>query len=222
MAHHALPGLEADPDMRIRVVRLFLGAALGLAAVAVWLGGEISRSTSPAAERGYFLAEPMPAPGFVLTSQEGQRVSSTDFRDKVLVVFFGYTSCPDVCPLTLSKLARAFRLMDEDGDRIQVALITVDPSRDTPIRLERYLANFHPSFLGLTGTVEDIRAVAEGFGAYFSNPPEGEEKESYTVDHTARTFVIDPSGHIPLTFPVTATADEMARDLTALLNGRRP
>jgi len=96
---------------------------------------------------------------------------------------------------------------------MQVLLVTVDPGRDTPERLRAYLSNFHPSFVGLTGTEEEIRKVAEGFGAWFSKPV-GEG--NYTVDHTARTFVVDRFGRIPLTFPVTATPEEMARDLVTL------
>ncbi len=204
--------------MRIRVIQLLLGVAVGLAIAVVWLGLQTSRTPSPPAAGGsdYFLSQPIPAPTFALTSQDGEKVSSADFPGKALVVFFGYTSCPDVCPLTLSKLGRAFQEMDEDGSRIQVLLITVDPPRDTPERLRRYLSNFNPSFLGLTGTREEIRQVADGFGAYFSDP-RGEG--NYTVDHTARTFVMDPSGRIVLTFPVTATAEEMARDLTKILGG---
>lgn len=146
-------------------------------------------------------------------------MSSGDFPGKVLVVFFGYTSCPDVCPLTLSNLTRAFGEMGENGERFQVLLITVDPDRDTPERLKRYLSNFHPSFLGLTGTEEEIRSVADGFGAHFSI---ASKEGDYTVDHTARTFVVDTSGRIPLTFPISATALEMARDLGRLVSGPGP
>jgi len=147
-------------------------------------------------------------------SHWGEEVSSSDFPDKILVVFFGYTSCPDVCPLTLSHLSQAFQELGEEGERIQLLLITVDPARDTPARLRQYLESFHPSFLGLTGTEEDIREVADAFGAFFARNGEG---DAYTVDHTARTFVIDAYGRISLTFPVTATPREMARDLALLL-----
>ena len=104
--------------------------------------------------------------------------------------------------------------MGKEANRVQVLFITVDPPRDTPERLRAYLSNFHASFIGLTGPIEDVRGAADGFGAYFS-PPRGEG--NYTVDHTARTFVVDPSGQIPLTFPITATPEEVARDLTTLV-----
>jgi protein SCO1/2 len=207
------------PILRFRLPQLLLGAALGLLVVLIWARGWGSDALSSKPEAAYFLSNSLPAPEFSLTSHEGALVSSLDFPGKFLVVFFGYSSCPDVCPLTLSNLARAFKEMGEESERIQVLLVTVDPGRDTPERLKAYLSNFHPSFIGLTGPVEDIRSVAEGFGAYFSAPAGG---ENYTVDHTARVYVVDPSGQIPLTFPVTATPDEIARDLGTLLRTPRP
>jgi len=192
--------------------RILTGVLLGLAVVVI-----VVRSQDPGREAeapDYFLPDPIPAPEFSLLSHRGERVNSSDFRGTVLAVFFGYTSCPDVCPLTLSNLGQAFREMGEEGERIQVLLVTVDPARDSPQRLRDYLRAFHPSFLGLSGTEEEIREVTNEFGAFFARTGEGED---YTVDHTARTFIIDSSGQIPLTFPVTATPQEMARDLTLLL-----
>jgi protein SCO1/2 len=145
-------------------------------------------------------------------------VRSTDFGDRILAVFFGYTSCPDVCPLTLSHLAGVFQQIGEEGEDVQVLFITVDPERDTPERMRQYLEAFHPSFLGLTGTETEIRSVAHSFGADFVRNGEG---DSYTVDHTARTFILTPSGNMTLSFPFSATPDEMARDLTQLLEETR-
>ncbi len=182
-----------------RVFQLLTGVILGLAVVFLVLRpGNIGKGMDPVQ---YFLSDPLQAPTFSLTSHLGEPVNSSDFGDKFLAVFFGYTFCPDVCPLTLSRFSQAFQEIGEPGDRIQFLFITVDPDRDTPERLGRYLGSFHPSFLGLTGSEEEVREVANGFGAFFARSGEGEQ---YTVDHTARTFVIDPSGRIPLTFPVTA------------------
>jgi len=193
----------------VRTFQIVSGALLGLAGV-FWF---LSRAPGDPPDT-FFLADPIPAPSFTLTSSRGEPVTSTRWPDKVLLVFFGYTFCPDVCPLTLSHLSRAFEELGEDGSRIQVLFVTVDPDRDTPQRLEEYLSSFHPSFLGLTGTEEEIRQVAQEFGVYFARSGEG---ENYTVDHTARTFVLTPDGKIPLTFPITATPEEMARDLAILL-----
>jgi protein SCO1/2 len=196
----------------VRVFQVTTGLLLGLA-VALWFfrPGPVGEGEDPA---GYFLPDPLPAPDFTLLSHTGDVVSSSDFPEKTLAVFFGYTSCPDVCPLTLGHLSRAFRLLGETSERVQVLFITVDPARDTPGRMGVYLGSFHPSFLGLTGTEEEIRRVSDAFGAFFMKAGEGLD---YTVDHTARTFIVDPFGRIPLTFPVTATPEEIARDLTLLL-----
>lgn len=198
----------------LRLFQILLGISLGLVAVFLWASGQGPAAPEGSAGAGYFLPSPLPAPEFTLTSQDGVRISSANFPGKILIVFFGYTSCPDICPLTLSNLSRAFGKMNEGGERMQVLFVTVDPARDTPERMKVYLSNYHPSFLGLTGSEEEIRTVADGFGAWFSNPGEGED---YAVDHTARTFVVDRFGRIPLTFPVTATPDEMARDLITLI-----
>lgn len=199
-----------------RAFQALTGVLLGLAII-FW----ILRPTgleSPAGQESYFLPGPLSVPAFQLLSHNGDVVNSTDFGDRLLAVFFGYTSCPDVCPLTLSHLAEVFEQMGEDGEDIQVLFVTVDPARDTPERMRRYLEAFHPSFLGLTGTEAEIRSVAHGFGADFVRNGEG---DSYTVDHTARTFILDPSGKMPLTFPLSAIPDEMARDLSRLIEETR-
>ena len=200
------------PNLLARLFQIVTGVLLGLALV-LWIMRPGGPFTADGAE-SYFLQEPLPAPAFALTSQRGEAVSASDFEATYLAVFFGYTSCPDVCPLTLSKLSRALGLMGESEARVQVIFISVDPERDTPDRLREYLESFHPSFLGLTGTEAELREVAGGFGAYFARSGEGDD---YTVDHTARTYIVSPSGDIPLTFPITATPEEMARDLTLLL-----
>ena len=195
----------------LRTFQLVTGLLLGLVVV-FW----ILRPEGETPYTNYFLPEPMEAPSFSLVSHHGDRVSSRDFPGKLLAVFFGYTSCPDVCPLTLSHLGGALQQLREEGDRIQVLFVTVDPARDSPDRMASYLGAFHPSFLGLTGTEDEIQEVADAFGAFFVRNDDG---ENYTVDHTARTFVLDPRGRIPLSFPITATPEEMARDLAILLRG---
>ena len=201
-----------DKKHLTRIFQVITGILLGLAAVFVFI-----RSRGPESPpEGYFLSEPLEAPEISLTSHRGEPFSSALGSERILVVFFGYTSCPDVCPLTLSHLSRVFAQLEEAAERIQVLFVTVDPDRDTPERMGRYLGSFHPSFLGLTGTEEEIRSLADAFGVFFLRNSEGED---YTVDHTARTFVVDANGRIPLTFPITATPEEMTRDLAQLLGG---
>ncbi|NNM06938.1 MAG: SCO family protein [Gemmatimonadetes bacterium] len=200
-----------------RLFQITTGVLLGLLAV-FWIFRP--KSTEPTStQESYFLPDPIPAPAFTLTSHEGETITSDAMGARLAAVFFGYTSCPDVCPLTLAHLARVLEDLGEKAEGIQVLFVTVDPDRDTPERMDVYLDSFHPSFLGLTGTEEEIREVANSFGAFFAKSGEG---DAYTVDHTARTFIVSPQGHIPLTFPVTATPEEMARDLTLLLEGILP
>jgi protein SCO1/2 len=196
------------------LAQVLLGVTLGLLGVLLWLSGKRPAATPWEGSEDPFQNPPGVAPEFVLRSQHGTLVSSEDFPGKLLVVFFGYTFCPDVCPLTLSTLTRAFDQLGDGRERVQVILITVDPARDTAERLKSYLFGFHPSFIGLTGSEEEIRSVAHGFGAEFAKSGEG---QSYTVDHTARVFVVDPDGRIPLTFPITATPEEIVRDLSRLI-----
>jgi protein SCO1/2 len=198
-------GIGVNQRLMLRAFQVVTGLLVGLAVV-FWA----LRPTEPS----YFLPEPMEAPSFSLVSHHGDRVSSRDFPGKLLAVFFGYTSCPDVCPLTLSHLERTLTQLKDDGERIQVLFISVDPARDSTDRMASYLSAFHPSFLGLTGTEDEIQEVADAFGAFFLRNDDG---ENYTVDHTARTFVLDPGGKMPLSFPITATPEEMARDLAILL-----
>jgi protein SCO1 len=203
------------PRVLLRFFQALSGVILGLLVVFLLLRpGSRDGGT---AEGSHFLPDPIPAPSFQLTSHDGTRVGAGDFPGKLLAVFFGFTACPDVCPLTLSNLSRAFQEMGEEGDRIQVILITVDPQRDTPERLKQYVELFHPSFLGLTGTEAEIREAADAFGVFFAKVGEGDD---YTVDHSARTYILDTSGMIPLTFPVDATPEEMSRDLTRLLEDK--
>ena len=198
--------------MMVRAFQALTGVLLGLAIVLWFL--RPSGIDPSGGQTSYFLPDPFPVPSFELLTHQGDVVRSTDFGDRILAVFFGYTSCPDICPLTLSHLTEVFQEMGEQGEGIQVLFITVDPARDTPERMERYLGSFHPSFLGLTGTEAESRTVAHGFGADFVRNGEG---DSYTVDHTARIFILSPPGRMLLTFPLSATPDEMVRDLSRLL-----
>jgi len=150
-----------------------------------------------------------PAPPIALTDHEGQAFERDRTRGQVVLVYFGYTHCPDECPLTMAKLADAFDLLNEDGSRVRVLLVTTDPIRDTADALRSYLAAFHPSFLGLTGTPTQLGLVYEGYGVVVMDDGE---------THTNRIYVIDRHGDLRLTLPYEATASEIASDLRALLS----
>lgn len=153
---------------------------------------------------------------FPLTDQNGQPRSIKDFAGKVVVVFFGYTQCPDVCPTTMQELAEVKKALGADGSRLQAVFITVDPERDTAEVLKAYMANFDPSFIALRGTPEQLAAVAKDFKAYYKKV-DGKTPTSYTMDHSAGSYVYDPSGRLRLYERYGAGVEALASDVRALL-----
>lgn len=151
------------------------------------------------------------AKDFRLTDHHGQVRSLQDFRGKVVVVFFGFTQCPDVCPTALAELTEIRRALGPDGDKVQGIFITVDPERDTPEILKAYMANFDPSFLALRGEPAQLEQVAKDFKVYYKKV-EGKTPGAYTMDHTAAHFVYDTQGRLrlyvrPGTGPKVVTED---------------
>lgn len=166
---------------------------------------------------GTVLQSPQPAPDFKLTANHGKIVSLKDFEGKLVMLYFGYTFCPDVCPATLSELGGALDLLGNQAQDVQVIMISVDPERDTPEMLAEYVAHFDPSFLGVTGTAEEIAQVATLYGIFYE-AHEGTEATGYLVDHTATVMVIDQTGHLKLVFPFGTPAENIAEDLSHILN----
>jgi protein SCO1/2 len=156
------------------------------------------------------------AKGFRLTDQHGKVRTLEDFRGKVVVVFFGFTQCPDVCPTSMTELAEARRLLGSDGDKVQGIFITIDPERDTPEVLKAYVDNFDPSFVALRGTPEETAKVAQDFKVYYKKV-EGKTPGSYTMDHTAASFVIDPQGRPRLYTRYGTGPQPLADDIRLLL-----
>jgi protein SCO1/2 len=151
-----------------------------------------------------------------LTGVDGQARSLADFKGKVTVVFFGFTQCPDVCPTTMAELAEVKRLLGPDGARVAGVFVTVDPERDTPELLKDYVANFGPDMVGLRGTPEQTRATAKEFKVFYSKVP-GKTDTSYTIDHTAGSYVFDTQGRIRLFTRHGTGAQALADDLKLLL-----
>lgn len=137
------------------------------------------------------------AQGFALTDAQGQRRTLAEFRGKVVVVFFGFAQCPDICPSTLSQMAEIKRRLGSDGDKLQAIFITVDPERDTPAVLAQYVPAFDPSFIGLYGSREETAKVAKDFKVFYQKVP-GKTPTSYTIDHTAGSYVFDTEGRVRL------------------------
>lgn len=155
---------------------------------------------------------------FALVNHAGKPTKLADFRGKVVVLFFGYTQCPDVCPTTLSALAEAMKSLGPDASRVQVVFVTVDPDRDTAELLASYVTAFDPSFIGLRGDAEATARTAKEFKVLYQKQP-GRTPESYTVDHSAGTFVFDPSGRLRLYVGNGQGPEVFAHDIGELLRG---
>ena len=157
---------------------------------------------------------------FALTDHTGKQRALADFRGKAVVVFFGYTQCPDVCPTTLSALAEAMKMLGPDASKVQVLFVTVDPERDTAELLAHYVTAFDPSFLGLSGDADATARTAKEFKILYQKQP-GKAPESYTMDHSAGTFIFDPQGRLRLYASHGQGAEVFAHDLRELLHARK-
>ena len=165
---------------------------------------------------GTYLDPPMPAKNVTLAAPDGP-VQMSDFAGDLVVLNFGYTSCPDVCPATLATLARAKQLLGEDGEDVQVVFVSVDPERDQPERAANYAAAFDASFVGLSGSEEAIADAASAYGVFYEKADTAATTEAgYLVDHTATVFVLDREGRARLLWSFGTDAEAMASDLRAL------
>ncbi|MBF0333196.1 MAG: SCO family protein [Alphaproteobacteria bacterium] len=147
---------------------------------------------------------------FTLTGADGKPVSDAAFRGKLMLVFFGYTFCPDVCPTGLSQIAQAMDLLGKDSEQVVPVLISIDPERDGPAQIGAYVANFHPRLIGLTGTPEQIAAVAKSYRAYYAKAPGGTPEE-YSVDHSSFTYLMARDGTFRAVFSHGSTPEAIAK-----------
>ncbi len=153
---------------------------------------------------------------FTLTDHNGRKRSLTDFRGQVVVVFFGFTHCPDVCPTTLAELAGAMRKLGQAADQVQVLLVTVDPERDTPELLGKYVTAFNPKFLALRGSAEETAAVAKEFKVIYQKVA-GSRLDNYSMDHSAGSYIFDRQGRLRLYISYGRGAEVFAHDIDLLL-----
>ncbi|MHC2433109.1 cytochrome oxidase Cu insertion factor (SCO1/SenC/PrrC family) [Bradyrhizobium sp. USDA 4451] len=188
------------------------GAGLWLTLAAALAGDppQQQRSARSAAEIMDILMwnrEPVGGP-FALTDQAGHERTDRDFRGKLMLIYFGFTYCPDVCPTDLQAIGLALDKLGSDGDQVQPIFITVDPERDTPAHLADYVPMFHPRLIGLTGSADAIRELADSYKVYYARVPL-EGAGDYTVDHTAYIYLMDRDGHYLGFFPPGTSADRM-------------
>lgn len=186
---------------------LILGAALALAACS---------ETKPAFS-GIDITGADYATGFSLTDHNGQPRTLADFKGKAVVVFFGFTQCPDVCPTSMTELAEAKRLLGTDGEKLQGLFVSIDPERDTPEIMKAYMANFDPTFLALYAAPNALPDLAKSYRIYYKKV-EGKTPTSYSMDHSAGSYVYDPKGRIRLYHRYGSGAQALASDLKLLLN----
>jgi protein SCO1/2 len=161
---------------------------------------------------GTVLSNPQPAPEFILTADTGDRVSLESYRGQVVLMYFGYTFCPDICPASLAELAKAADQLGERANEVQVVMVSVDPARDTPEALNEYMDYFDPGFVGLTGSESEIAAVADAYGVFYE-AQEGTAATGYLVDHLASVFVIDKDGDWVEILSYGTSGEQIAADV---------
>lgn len=182
----------------------------------------LALSAIPACDRsenfyGTVMPEDMPVINFTLTDQHGGTYNSSEHRGKVILLFFGYTFCPDVCPATLSTWKRVQQMLHDQAGEVEFVYITVDPERDTRATLERHLALFSPTFFGLTGDTRTLENVWAAFGVYREVEPIPDSQGAYLVNHSTRIIVLDKTGKWRLAISYIAPPEEIVHDIRLLL-----
>ncbi|HEY5048910.1 MAG TPA: SCO family protein [Rhizomicrobium sp.] len=197
--------------IRLRTLLITLTAVFAvLSAGLVWYASTQLPAEQTDGQAGAGIGGP-----FVLTDQDGQRRSDRDFRGRFVLLYFGYTYCPDVCPTTLQSIADALAMLGPDAARVVPVFITVDPARDTPAALKKYLAAFGPRFVGLTGNEAAIARVAHAWRVYFARHPA--PGGGYSVDHSGTIYLLGPDGKLATIYDATEGAKALASDLRTRL-----
>ena len=208
------PDQQPEPSYARSIIIWILVAMLITAGYLLWRKSQGFTILGAQELHGFVIESPAPLINITLTSHNGESVSFADFRGQVVVVYFGYTHCPDVCPMTLAQVQRAKAALPERlQEKVQVLMISVDPERDTPELLKSYLGHFDPTFLGMTGSIDEIEAAAAPLGIYYERR-DFLDSASYFVDHTATVAILDKDGKLRLVWPYGLTAEEMTPDLT--------
>ncbi len=202
--------MPTEPTERNRRA-VMLGGAASLA----WLlgGCDVKKAAGPSFH-GLNITGASYAQAFSLQDPEGKTRTLAEFKGKVVLLFFGFTQCPDVCPTALSRAALVKQILGPEADKLQVIFVTLDPERDTAALLKSYTATFDPTFLGLRSGLAELPALAQAFKIVYRKVPTG---SSYTMDHTALSYVYDPQGQLRLAIRHDQPADLLAQDIRLLL-----
>jgi protein SCO1 len=191
---------------KLVILVALLFAAAGLAAC------------QPYEVKGAVLDPPKPLNDFSLDRADGGTFRLSDYAGQYVLIYFGYTYCPDVCPTTLFQTKRAFEVLGDDAARVQMAMVTVDPGRDTAELLDKYVTNFNPQFIGLrTDDPATLDRILADFGAFYEIDPAEGDNADYLVSHTASMFLVNPSGELVEIFSYGTTGEDIASDIQHLL-----
>ncbi|HVT33578.1 MAG TPA: SCO family protein [Rhodanobacteraceae bacterium] len=210
-----LPSLRAG---RVSATFLILVAAVA-AAIGLWFGSRAFSPSMPKLSSAVLYPTPRELPDFMLTRADGGALTHADWKGRWTVAFFGYTNCPDVCPTTLATFKQAWTKLRADGraDKVRFDFISVDPKRDTPEHLKKYVGFFSPDFVAATGSDEELTRLTRALGLVYSVAPTGEG--DYAVDHSASAVIIDPEGREIGLFRPPLDANGIAADLKTLADG---
>jgi protein SCO1/2 len=189
---------------------LLIAVILGAAGLGAWVANERMINTSSLPVLADIGSD------FELTATGGERIRLMDYRDRIVIVFFGYTSCPDVCPASLYTLKQVVDELGKDSAQVQVLLITVDPERDSAERLREYVSYFHPGFIGLTGTLKEITSVAKAFLTEFRKEPPSPSGD-YLVSHGTFFYLLDRQGRVRVLHDPISTPAQIAADVRSLM-----
>ena len=170
----------------------------------------------PYAFHGTVISPPLPVTDFSLQTANGESFRLSDQQGKPVLLFFGYTSCPDVCPTTLAIFKQVNQRLGDDAQKVRFVMITADPDRDTPEKVAAYVAQFNSEFIGLSGNLSDLESIWKELGVFVEKQDSG-SAAGYLVSHTASVFVIDQNGNLLMMLPYGTSAIDMADDLTQLL-----
>ena len=166
--------------------------------------------------RGTLYDPALPAPEIDLIRDNGSSFRLSELRGSVVLLFFGYASCPDVCPTTLSELRKVNEELGQDADQVEVVFVTVDPGRDTSAKIQQYVSMFNPTFIGLSGTQEELEPVWREYGVYREVDQDTSSASGYLVTHTARVYVIDREGNMRLSYSYGTPVEDIVHDLKVL------
>ncbi|MCO5176469.1 MAG: SCO family protein [Thermomicrobiales bacterium] len=213
--------VQAGPSRAVRFALLALigGLIIGLSGFTTWAYLGRGNDELPGVGTKQVVEPPTQLPDFTLTSQTGQPLSLSELYGKPVLLFFGFTHCPDICPTTLAEFRSIKQDLGDAGQNVAFVFVSVDGSRDTPDIIANYVGRFDPNFIGLTGTEDLVREVGKDYFLQFQRADlgDGAADGDYTVDHTAYTYLIDPEGRLRVIYPFQTSPSTIVDDLKSLL-----